>query len=36
MLFTVSKSDEELRKRNKGNLFETIKRKDVRENRGFI
>lgn len=29
MLFIVSKSDEELRKRNKVQLFETLKRKEI-------
>ena len=35
MLFIVSKSDEELRKRNKVKLFETLKRKEIRAIRRF-
>lgn len=35
MLFIVSKSDEESRKRNKVKLFETLKRKEIRAIRGF-
>lgn len=37
MLFiVVNRSDEELRKRNKIKLFETLKRTEVRAIRGFL
>lgn len=36
LIIVVSKSDEELRKRNKVNMFETLKRTDIRAITGFL
>jgi len=36
MVFIVSRSDEELRKRHQVKLFETLKRKDTKKIRGFM